>query len=177
MSPTAVLIWPWWVRATHWLVAAGGLALWLMSHVWYETDVWHRSVGYVVLALIVLRMLLGCLTTVASARLTLPSWAAVRAHVAALRQRQVPVHMGHNPLGQWAVYLIWLLIAALALTGWLSRTDAFWGEDWPVDLHAGLSWMLMGLIAVHVLAVFRVGQWSGQALVRQMWHGRFQKNK
>lgn len=86
-------------------------------------------------------------------------------------------HRGHNPLGQWAVYLIWLFIAALALTGWLSRTDALWGEDWPVALHAALSFGLLALIVVHVLAVIIVSRLSGQHLLSQMIHGHAQSLK
>ena len=30
---------------------------------------------------------------------------------------------------------LWLLILALGVSGWLMRLDAFWGEDWPQELH------------------------------------------
>lgn len=172
-SPTE-LLWPWWVRLSHWLVAAGVIALWLMSHVWYETDVLHRIVGYGVLFIVLLRILLGCVSPLASARLSVPGWQSISRHWVQMRTGQLPAHHGHNPLGQWAVYVIWSLIALLALSGWLSRTDALWGEDWPVDLHALLSWILLAVIVVHVLAVIRVSQLSGQRLLRQMWHGRFE---
>ncbi|MDP8566701.1 cytochrome b/b6 domain-containing protein [Methylophilus aquaticus] len=175
MPQASEMLWPWWVRLSHWLVASGVIALWLMSYVWYETDWLHRLVGYAVLALVAARILLGCLTKVSSARFSLPRWHAIRAHIAEMQQRKITPHQGHNPVGQWAVYLIWLLIAALALTGWLSRTDALWGEDWPVEVHGLLSWTLLAVIVVHVAAVICVGQWSRQHLVRQMWHGRFEK--
>lgn len=170
-------MWPWWVRLTHWLVAAGVIALWLMSYVWYETDWLHRAVGYAVLALVAGRLLGGYLTHLHSARFHVPGWHAIRAHLIQLRQGHVPAHRGHNPLGQWSVYLIWSLIAALALTGWLSRTDALWGEDWPVDLHALLSLGLLGLIVCHVLAVIVVSRLSGQRLLSQMIHGHVQLTK
>lgn len=166
------MLWPWWVRLSHWLVAAGVIALWLMSYVWYETDWLHRAVGYGVLTLVAVRVLLGCLTTIRSARFYLPEWRAIRMHLSEMRHGHVTPHHGHNPLGQWSVYLIWLLISALALTGWLSRTDALWGEDWPVDLHATLSVGLLALIVVHVLAVMIVSRLSGQHLLSQMIHGR-----
>jgi cytochrome b len=166
------MLWPWWVRLSHWLVAAGVIALWLMSYVWYETDWLHRAVGYGVLALVAVRILLGCLTNIPSARFYLPGWRAIRMHLIEMRQGHITPHHGHNPLGQWSIYLIWLLISVLALTGWLSRTDALWGEDWPVDLHAVLSLCLLGLIVVHVLAVVIVSKLSDQHLLSQMIHGR-----
>lgn len=177
MSARVELLWPWWVRLTHWLVAAGVIALWLMSYVWYETDWLHRAVGYAVLVLVAGRLLGGCLTHLHSARFHVPGWRAIRAHLIQLRQGHVTPHRGHNPLGQWSVYLIWSLIAALALTGWLSRTDALWGEDWPVDLHALLSLGLLGLIVCHVLAVIVVSRLSGQRLLSQMIHGHVQLTK
>lgn len=166
------MLWPWWVRLSHWLVAAGVIALWLMSYAWYETDWLHRAVGYGVLAMVAVRILLGCLTSIRSARFYLPEWRAIRMHLIEMRHGHITPHHGHNPLGQWSVYLIWLLISALALTGWLSHTDALWGEDWPVDLHAALSVGLLALIAVHVLAVMIVSRLSGQHLLSQMIHGR-----
>lgn len=166
------MLWPWWVRLSHWLVAAGVIALWLMSYAWYETDWLHRAVGYGVLTMVAVRILLGCLTSIRSARFYLPEWRAIRMHLSEIRHGHVTPHHGHNPLGQWSVYLIWLLISALALTGWLSRTDALWGEDWPIDLHAALSVGLLALIVVHVLAVMIVSRLSGQHLLSQMIHGR-----
>jgi len=172
MQTRADMLWPWWLRLSHWLVAAGVIALWLMSYVWYETDWLHRMVGYVVLAIVGVRILCGCLTQISSARFYLPGWQAMSRHMAEMWQGSIAPHRGHNPLGQWSVYLIWLFIAALALTGWLGRTDALWGEDWPVELHAALSLALLGLVGLHVLAVMVVSRLSGQHLLSQMIHGR-----
>lgn len=182
MNNNSNFIWPWWVRLSHWLVAAGVSSLWLMSHVWYETDALHRGVGYAVMAIVAGRILAGTLTKHQSARFHVPGWQVIRTHLAQVwqaRQGQATpsAHRGHNPLGQWAVYAIWSLILLLALTGWLSRTDAFWGEDWPVELHALFSWALFAIIVVHVLAVIWIGRLSRQSLVRQMWHGRFDTRK
>lgn len=171
------LIWPWWVRLSHWLVASGVIALWLMSYFWYETDGIHRTLGYSVAAVVAARIVLGCFTQSSAARFYRPGMAAIRLHLAEISHGQVQPHRGHNPLGQWAVYLMWLLIAALSITGWLSRTDAYWGEDWPVDLHAILSFCLMGLVSVHVFAIFWLSKLSGQHLLSQMIHGRFVRMK
>lgn len=172
MLAQRTLLWPWWLRLSHWLVASGVLALWLLSHFWYETDRIHRMLGYAVLTVIALRVVLGCLRSPVSARFYLPRWSAICHHWREAKQGRVTPHMGHNPLGQWAVYLMWGLVAALALTGWLSRTDALWGEDWPVQLHASLSWILMAMVGLHLIAVWWVGRLSGRCLVLQMLHGR-----
>ena len=171
MPSTADILWPWWVRLSHWLVASGVIALWLMSYAWYETDWLHRSVGYAVLAVMAMRILCGWLTTASSARFYLPVWQTIRLHLTEIRHGYITPHHGHNPLGQWSVYLIWLFIAALAVSGWLSRTDTLWGEDWPVELHAVLSLGLLGLIVLHVLAVLLVSRLSRRHLLSQMIHG------
>lgn len=52
MQNNPLLIWPWWVRVSHWLVAAGMFALWLMSYLWLETGIWHRGLGYALTAVV-----------------------------------------------------------------------------------------------------------------------------
>ena len=168
----ADMIWPWWVRLSHWLVAIGILSLWVLAYGYFETDVLHRSIGYGVLVMIALRAIAACFTVFPAARLNLPGCAQLKLHFKHMWHKELPVITGHNPLGQWAVYCMWGCVGLLALTGWLSRTDALWGEDWPVDLHAALSFCLLGLVVMHVIAVFWVSRHSGQQLLAQMWHGR-----
>lgn len=167
------IIWPWWLRVSHWLVAVGVITLWLMSYVWYETDQIHRYVGYIVLAVVLMRILLGFFSHSRAGRFFWPDLQIICAHILEIRRGKVSPYYGHNPLGQCAVYVIWFLIAALAFTGWLSRTDSLWGEDWPVELHAALSFCLLGLICVHVFAVLWLSRLSQQNLLSQMIHGRF----
>ncbi len=107
-----------------------------------------------------------------TAKFYLPGFAAVSRHIRELLSGQVSVHAGHNPLGQYAVYAIWLLIALLVLTGWLSRTDAYWGEDWPVTAHLVLSYLLQGMLVVHLLAVLMMSILQRRSLIRAMLRGR-----
>lgn len=79
---------------------------------------------------------------------------------------------GHNPLGQIAVYVMWLLITLLAFTGWLSQTDAYWGEDWPVHVHHFLSDVLFCMVALHVVAVMWMSRLQRKSLVRAMLTGK-----
>lgn len=46
-----------------------------------------------------------------------------------------------------------LCIAALAFTGWLYTTDAYWGSEAVEDLHRALAWALLALVATHVAMV------------------------
>jgi cytochrome b len=49
-----------------------------------------------------------------------------------------------------------LCIAALASSGWLYTTDAYWGSEMVEDLHRALAWALLALVAWHVVIVIRV---------------------
>lgn len=166
------LIWPWWVRISHWLVASGVFALWILSYLYYETDALHRWLGYAIWAVIVLRVLAACFTKWPTAKLTMPSKQQIMEHLQQLSALKLGPAYGHNPVGQLAVYLIWGLVSLLALTGWLAQTDRFWGEDWPVNMHAWLSGLLMAVVVLHVIGVFVVGRISRQNLILQMLHGK-----
>ncbi len=165
-------VWSRVVRITHWLVAVAVLTEWLN-----ETGYWHRSIGYFCLSIVALRLLYSGLTSSLSARFYWPSWQQIRAHWYEIKNARHADYTGHNPWGQWAVYLMWSLIVLLALTGFISRTDAFWGEDWPVDMHKLLSNILMLLVILHVLAVGLMSYLTKRNLVRQMLTGRAAASK
>jgi cytochrome b len=168
------LIWPWWVRLSHWLVAFGIIALWLMAYGLHETGKSHSVIGYALLVIVGARMLAGFLSRIETARLAWSSWQQIQHHWVHLKQGRLPVQHGHNPLGQLAVYALWACVSLLSVTGYLSRTDWLWGEDWPVSLHAGLSVLLLLLVVLHVLAVLLVSKLARQHLLLQMWHGKQQ---
>ena len=50
------------------------------------------------------------------------------------RARRAPP--GHDPLGVWMIWLLWSLVLLLGVTGWMSRLDAFWGDDGIHEVHA-----------------------------------------
>lgn len=160
-------VWPLIVRITHWLVA-----LFVLTNFVNDTGYWHRVIGYVCIILMVFRIIHGVRTNIAYARFYWPSYREILQHIQEMRLGEVTKHMGHNPLGQLAVYVMWLLIALLGLTGWLSRTDAYWGEDWPVDLHSYLSDALMLMVLLHVLAIAVISKLQKQNLVKRMVVGK-----
>ena len=156
-------VWPWFVRLTHWLVAAIVVVNWFN-----ETGAWHRNLGYAAVGMVVARVLYGLLTSVQMARFYWPTGRQLSMHIQSIMHGRAEHHVGHNPLGQWAVYLMWLLLAMLALTGWVSRTDAFWGEDWPVVWHGYLSSCLQVLVLVHVAAVLLMSRIQRTNLIKGM---------
>lgn len=173
--------WPWWIKLLHALNAGAFFALAVMTYAYAETGWWHRTLGYMMLSAVILRLLLTFLPIFTDAhqqkvsKLYLPNFKHMRAHVMELysaiqsRQPMLNTSSGHNPIGLCAVYAMWLLVGLLALTGWLSRTDAYWGEDGPVELHAILATLLIGLVSLHLCAVVLMSYLHRQNLVYKMW--------
>ncbi len=161
-------IWTLFVRVTHWLVA-----VFVIVNFFNDTGFWHRFIGYACLVLVISRIIYGLfLTKAASSKLYIPSLVNIKLHISELKTQHLPAHVGHNPFGQWAVYTIWTLIILLALTGWLSRTNAYWGEDWPVDLHGYLSDALMLMVLLHVSAIALISKLQKRNLVKSMINGK-----
>lgn len=160
-------VWSLTVRLTHWLVA-----LLVLTNFVNDTGYWHRVIGYGCLVLIVIRIIHGIRTNTVNACFYWPTRQAVLQHLQEIRVRAVTEHAGHNPLGQLAVYVMWLLIVLLGFTGWLSRTDTYWGEDWPVDLHGYLSDALILMVLLHLLAIALISKLQKKNLVKKMITGK-----
>ncbi len=160
--------WPWWVRWSHWVVAVMIFASWMLAYGWQETGWIHRSLGYAVCGVLLLRWIGGCLSVAAAARFYWPGWALIHQDWVLLKKRQWLAQAGHHPIGQWAVYALWSTLLGLCVTGVLCRTDALWGEDWPINGHAWFSHALMALVALHVCAVLGLSVWLKQPLLRAM---------
>ena len=160
--------WSLFVRLSHWSVAAI-----VLINAFNDTGYWHRVLGYIGATLVLLRIVYGFwFSEIATSKLTIPTLRSIKLHIQQICSLTVLPHVGHNPLGQLAVYVMWLLILFLAASGWLSRTDAFWGEDWPVDSHALLSDILLGFVALHLFAVIFMSVLQKQNLIKAMITGK-----
>ncbi|MEP7303659.1 MAG: cytochrome b/b6 domain-containing protein [Caldimonas sp.] len=160
-----VPVWDAAVRLLHWLLAA----LVFFDLVQDDGGPLHRAIGYAAVGVVVARL----------------AWAAVaRGHagLAALRpslpaslaylRAGAPRTLGHDPLGLWMVWLLWSLVLLLGLTGWLSRLDAFWGDDTVHDLHVWLADALLVAVALHLAGVALMGWRWGENLAAAMLGGR-----
>jgi cytochrome b len=135
-------------RLAHWSLAS------LVVFEWIRDDGGpvHRVAGYVAAGVVLVRWCWALVQPRGLAGLR-PSPAATIAYLRELRRGRAPRHAGHDPLGVWMVWLLWILVLLLALTGWVSRWDAFWGDERVTDLHARMAEVLMAAAAVHVIAV------------------------
>jgi len=172
-APETIRVWDLAVRVTHWSVAA---------IVFYDLvddsgDQLHRVLGYAAVVLVLLRILWGFVGS-EHARFSawLPRPAGVLAYVRALARGRAPRFISHTPLGAAMMLAMWALILALAVTGWMSRLDPFWGEDWPIDIHRWLSNTLLGLVVVHVVAAIAMSLKGRENLIVSMLTGRKRRN-
>ncbi len=165
---THEIVWTVFVRLTHWLVATS-----VVINFFNETGLWHRVIGYFCLALVLMRIGYGLwLSQMRSSKFYIPTITNIKMHLREIVAGFISSHLGHNPLGQLAVYLLWLLIFMLAFTGWLSRTDILWGEDWPVAIHVILSNTLQVMILLHLLAVIVMSKLQRKNLAKAMIYGK-----
>lgn len=156
--------WSLTVRLTHWAVATG-----VIINFFNDTGYWHRMVGYACILFVLLRLIDGLwLSRLPASKLFVPKLADIKLHLNEIRTGQMAHHDGHNPLGQLAVYVMWLLIMLLGFTGWLSRTDMYWGEDLPVQMHEVLSDLLQVMVVLHLFAVVLMSKLQHRNLIKAM---------
>jgi len=167
--PIAVYVWDPLVRVFHWSLVTCVL---LNQFVLEEGETAHEWTGYAAATLVGLRLLWGF---VGSRHARFADWwptpTRLSRHVRTLMKGQADDHPGHNPLGALMMLLLMGLVLALALTGWLQGTDAFFGEEWLQELHEGLANTLLIAAGLHVAAALIMGRLQRVGLVRAMVTG------
>lgn len=59
-----------------------------------------------------------------------------------------------NPKAIFVYSLIWLCIASLGVTGWMTQLDAFWGNSLLKQVHETIVYIMLSLVFVHLSGVF-----------------------
>jgi cytochrome b len=148
--PRRVPAWDWVVRLLHWALAA----LVAVDLVRDDGDYAHRLVGYAASAIVLVRLSWAVVSRSHAGLASLrPSVSQSLAYLHLLVRGQAPRSAGHNPLGVWMVWLLWILVLLLGVTGWMSRLDAFWGDDRVHDAHALLADMMLIAVILHLAGV------------------------
>ncbi|MFB9246406.1 cytochrome b/b6 domain-containing protein [Massilia antarctica] len=163
-------IWDAPVRLLHWSLVASILAAWITSG---QTGMAHEYIGYAAAAIVAARLLWG-FTGNRYARFGqfVRAPAPTVAYLRAVAKGRAARHLGHNPLGGAMVLALLTCVSLLALSGWAATTDLLWGYAWPVRLHVGIAWTLVGLVALHVSGVVFTGWQHRENLIIAMITGR-----
>lgn len=171
-NPNQNFIWDKVVRLTHWGVA---IAVLLNLFVVEEGETVHEYLGYLAVGLVVIRLLWGLTLAKNEARLAAlkPSISGIKSHLGELKSRQ-ETHRGHNPLGVFAVFALWLLVLTTGVSGYIASTD--WGIDNDIDnLHEVIANLLMIMVYIHVFAVIVTSFIFKRNLVKSMTFRRAKK--
>ena len=143
----SVPVWDAAVRLLHWLLAGLVLFDYFIDD---EGGFAHRTVGYVAVGVVFARLLWSGRGQGAN------GFAALRPSLGktlAYRRAGAPRTVSHDPLGVWMIWLLWSLVIALGVTGWMTRLDAFWGDETLHDVHAWLAHALVAAVALHLAGV------------------------
>ena len=143
-------LWEWPVRLCHWSLA--GLVA--VNFVEDSGDYPHRLLGYIAVVVVVARITWGVFTrSNGQLRRLRPSVRETLLYASQLRKGAIPRYVGHNPLAVWMIWLIWSVVLLLGVTGWMSRLDAFWGDDTVHLVHELLADLLLACVGLHLVAV------------------------
>ena len=169
--PASILIWDPAVRIFHWTLAAIVLANYWLTEPGEDIHTW---LGYAAAAAVLARIVWGFLGTKHARFADFPvTLAGIREHLRQLSVRRIPADSGHNPLGAAMIYLMFLLVAVLACTGFLhEEVDALYGNDLLEEVHRLTAHTLWIASLIHVAAVFGVQHLGRIELVRPMITGR-----
>ena len=141
-----ILVWDVTVRLLHWTLAL----LVVFDFVVDDGGPVHRVVGYVAAAVVALRVLHAAFVAGEEGLRSLkPSLARTLTYL----RLGMPRAIGHDPLGVWMVWLLWTLVLLLGVTGWMTRLDAFWGDDRLHAVHVVLAYALLVAAVLHVAGV------------------------
>ncbi len=161
MSQHKTLVWDIHTRLFHWLlllVFIVSMGTGLLGDIdWME---WHVLSGYGVLGLLFFRLLTGLFASDHGRFSRFPL--SPRSLISYLRGRSS--HVGHNPLGSWAVVIMLLALLAQSLTGLMTTDEIFtqgpwvdWAEDSWVsvasEIHANNYRLLLLLVGLHLSAI------------------------
>ena len=177
-----VRIWDLPTRLFHWALAASVIALVVTAKVGGNAMVWHLRLGYVVLALLVFRLVWG-LVGGRWSRFGAFLYSPVRL-VRYLRGAGHPEDgVGHSPLGALSVFALLGVLLAQVGTGLLSDDEiAFQGPltrfvsnavvGQATGYHKEIGqYLVLGLVALHVLAIGFYVLVRKHRLVAPMLHG------
>lgn len=158
------------MRLLHWSLVAAVAAAWTTRS---RLGPVHEWLGWAAAAIAAARVVWGFRGGhYARFRQFVRPPAATGRYARAVLAGRAPRYLGHNPLGAWMVLALLACLCALTLTGWLYTTDWLWGYGWLARLHAGLGWLLLVLVALHVGGVAFTGWQHRENLIAAMCSGR-----
>ncbi|OQW60460.1 MAG: hypothetical protein A4S17_00790 [Proteobacteria bacterium HN_bin10] len=159
-SEREVHVWDLPTRLFHWSLLALVIVAWFTGEEEGAAAQIHRYAGETIAGLIVFRVIWGFMGGEHARFADFAAGpAAIIAHVRDLLSQDPKRHLGHNPLGGVAVFLLLAVVAGVVVTGLFSGEEnnagpfvGLWGLELS-ELHEVLFRVLQGLVVIHVLGV------------------------
>ncbi|MBF0434883.1 MAG: cytochrome b/b6 domain-containing protein [Magnetococcales bacterium] len=164
--PRRIPTWDLPVRLCHWLLVALVIDAWISNKFGDIRLRWHLWNGYAILTLLVFRIIWGFVGS-STARFTnfMTGWSEVVHYLKSTMHGNAPSYPGHNPAGGWSVAALLSLLTMQGLCGLFASDDIM--ASGPLNflvsetmagklstLHSVGFWLLLGMITVHLSAVF-----------------------
>jgi len=163
-SNQSIRVWDLPLRLFHWVLVIAIAVAFLSSEEDSALNEWHVLSGWVAAILIVFRLVWGFIGGEHSRFSDFIRPLRIGRHISMIAKGQRDPTVGHNPLGAAAVVI---LLALTAVTVW---SGAFGGEA-AEELHEVIAWVLLAMVALHVIAVIVMSIFERENLVRAMITG------
>jgi cytochrome b len=174
-------VWDAPTRLFHWAIVLLGFSYISIQKDWLQL---HFLSGYTILTLLLFRLLWGLVgSETARFRNFLRSPLEGFRHLAHFPKREPDTEIGHNAAGGWMVLAMLLALLAQVSTGLFSNDDATTeaplahhigkaASDRLSALHGTIFNVILGLVALHVVAIIAYALVKRHDLVRPMVTGR-----
>lgn len=146
-----IAVWDLPTRVFHWSLAASFVGAFLTA----DSERWrdmHVMLGYTLLGMLAFRLVWG---VIGSRHARFASFATgpsrLAAYVKSLLAGRPQHHVGHNPAGALAIFLLLGLGVVVGISGLASYNEI--GGEWLEDLHEGAANAMLAVVAVHVVGV------------------------
>jgi cytochrome b len=164
-----IRVWDLPLRVFHWALAASFAGAYLVSESERLRQV-HVMFGYTVLGLIAFRLIWGFVgTRYSQFRSFLFGPRAALSYVKNIVRGTPEHHVGHNPLGSYAVYAILVLGVLTGVSGYLTLNDI--GGEGAEELHEVIANVWLVVVGVHIAGVIVSSFAHRENLVRAMITG------
>ncbi|NOT87882.1 MAG: cytochrome B [Lysobacter sp.] len=169
-SATKVLIWDLPTRLFHWSLAICFAGAWLTSDS-ERQQLLHLLFGYSLFGLIGFRIVWGFIgSRYARFGSFFKGPGATLRYLGSMAKRQPEHHVGHNPAGAVAVWLLLGLGLAIAITGWQMVVGSA-GESLE-EVHEALAIAMLVVVGLHIVGVIVSSVLHRENLPRAMVTGR-----
>ncbi len=170
MNQKRILVWDLPTRVFHWLLAGCFVGAYASGDSERWRDI-HIMLGYTMVILIGFRLLWGVIGT-RYARFASFAFGpgSVAAYLKTLLSATPEHHVGHNPAGSWAIYLLLGLTLVVGLTGYAAQSGL--GGEWLAEFHEGAATAMFAVVLTHIAGVIASSLRHGENLLAGMLTGR-----